>query len=257
MPSFSTANTSRTPFGKNQYLRSTRGLGFESYTLADGTVPEVTIDGFTEKYLQPGTVMARITSGGDTGKIGPYEPGAASSELVTIARTGTVSGGTFTLSVGGETTAAIAYNATAAAIQTALELLDTVSAGEVVASGGPAGVADVVLTWAGRGDMPNITLTTAGLTGGGSYAATVTPGTEGGTGAASDGRQSTANIVGVLETFLPWQTKYRDVEVSVLYRGAVVQDWCMEMGASDAFVALTDATRDAMLGLPSLSLTFH
>ena len=257
MPSFSTANTSRTPFGKNQYLRSTRGLGFESYTLADGTVPEVTIDGFTEKYLQPGTVMAKITSGGDTGKIGPYEPGADSAEFATIAKTGTVSGGTFTLSVGGETTAAIAYNATAAAIQTALELLDNVEPGEIVATGGPAGTTDVVLTWSTRGDKPNITLATGSLTGGGSYAATVTAGTEGGTGAATDGRQSTANIVGVLETFLPWQTKYRDVEVAVLYRGAVVQGWCFEMGASDAFVALTDATRDAILANPGLSITFH
>lgn len=256
MPSFSTANTARTPFGKNQYLRSTRGLGFESYTLADGTVPEVTIDGFTEKYLQPGTVMARITSGGDTGKIGPFEPGAASSEFVTIAKTGTVTGGTFTLTVGGETTAAIAYDATAAQVLAALELLVNVEAGDIVVTGGPGGTADLVITWVGRGNQPNITLT-GSVTGGGSYAATVTAGTEGGTGTATDGRQDTDNIVGVLETFLPWQTKYRDVEVAVCYRGAVVQDWCMEMGASDAFVALTDGTRNAMLANPGLSLTFH
>lgn len=256
MPSFTKDNTARTPFGKNQYLRSTRGLGFESFTLADGTVPERTIDGYTEKYLQPGTVMARITSGPDAGKIGPYEPGAASAEVVTIARTGTVTGGTFTLTVAGETTAAIAYNATAADVQAALELLDAVEAGDLVVTGGPGGTNDLVITWVRRGNQPNITLT-GSVTGGGSYAATVTAGTVGGTGQATDGRQDTANIVGLLETFLPWQTKYRDVEVSVLYRGAVVQDWCLEMGASDAFVPLTDGTRDAMLADPRLSITFH
>jgi hypothetical protein len=256
MPSFTTANTPRTPFGKNQYLRSTRGLGFESFTLADGTVPERTIDGFTEKYLQPGTVMAKITSGPDAGKIGPYEAGDASAEIVTIARTGTVTGGTFTLSVAGETTAAIAYNATAAQVQAALELLDAIDPGELTVTGGPGGTADLVITWNSRGNKPNITLT-GSVTGGGSYAATVTPGTDGGVGAATDGRESTANIVGILETFLPWQTKYRDVEVSVLYRGAVVQAWCMEMGAADAFVPLTNGTRDAMLADPRLSITFH
>lgn len=150
MPSFSTANTARTPFGKNQYLRSTRGLGFESYTLADGTVPEQTIDGFTEKYLQPGQVMAVIASGGDAGKIGPYDPDA------------------------------------------------------------------------------------------------------------TDGREETDAIVGLLETFLPWQTKYRDVEVSVCYRGVAVQAWCFETETvTGDQIALTDTTRDLIQALPNIDLTFH
>jgi hypothetical protein len=149
MPSFEKNNTTRTPFGKNQYLRSTRGLGFESFTLAQATVPTQTIDGFTEKYIQPGTVMAKITSGPDVDKIGPVS-------------------------------------------------------------------AD-----------------------------------------ATDGRQTAANIVGVLETFLPWQTKHRDVEVAVCYRGAVVQTRCYQYAAGGGRVSLTNATRDAMAALPRISMTFH
>lgn len=66
-----------TPFGKNVYLRSTVGCKFESYTLAKDSVPAKTIDGVAgQKILQPGTVMAKITSGPDAGKIGPFQTGA-------------------------------------------------------------------------------------------------------------------------------------------------------------------------------------
>ena len=90
MPSFSKTNTTRTPFGKNQYLRSTKATGFESYTLAAATVPTQTIDGFTEKYLQPGTVMAKITSGPDVDKIGPFLAGATDGRQTTANIVGAV-----------------------------------------------------------------------------------------------------------------------------------------------------------------------
>lgn len=60
-------------FGRNEYLRSTVGNRFESYTCARATVPA---DADGNRVLQTGTVMAAITSGGDTGKIGPYSLGA-------------------------------------------------------------------------------------------------------------------------------------------------------------------------------------
>lgn len=50
-------------------------------------------------------------------------------QLVTLA--GTPTGGTFTLTYDGETTAAIDYNATAAAVQSALEALSNIGAGDV------------------------------------------------------------------------------------------------------------------------------
>ena len=65
-----------TPFGKNEFLRSTQDVKYEHYTVAHETVPEKTIDGSTQKILQPGTVMAKITSGDDIGKIGPFAAAA-------------------------------------------------------------------------------------------------------------------------------------------------------------------------------------
>jgi hypothetical protein len=78
MPTQSLGPNYRTPFGKNVYLRSTDPKPrTESYTCAKSTVPTVTIDGHTDqKVLQPGTVMAKITSGTDSGKVGPYDDAA-------------------------------------------------------------------------------------------------------------------------------------------------------------------------------------
>lgn len=70
-----------TPVGRNQYLRSSVGAKFESYTAAAGAFDTETYTnatGGTEslKVLQSGEVMAKITSGDDAGKIGPYQTGA-------------------------------------------------------------------------------------------------------------------------------------------------------------------------------------
>jgi hypothetical protein len=48
------------------------------------------------------------------------------NEKVTIAITGSPSGGTFTITYGGQTTGSIAYNATADVVETALEALSTI-----------------------------------------------------------------------------------------------------------------------------------
>ena len=67
-----------TPFGRNEYLRSTQDVKVDSYTVAAATIPARTIDGNAgQKILQPGTVMAKITTGGDAGKIGPYSTDTA------------------------------------------------------------------------------------------------------------------------------------------------------------------------------------
>lgn len=147
MPAFSKDQTLRTPFGKNQYLRSTQDVKFDSYTFAMGGIPTETIDGSTQKVLQPGTVLAKITSGADAGKVG-------------------------------------VFNST-----------------------------------------------------------------------ATDGRQTAANIVGINDTFLPWQLLERDVEVAAAYEGTVVQGWCFEYVAG-VRTALTNATRDAMVGAANLALLF-
>lgn len=148
MPSFNKGGSLRPPFGKNEYLRSTKGLKFESYTLAAASVTAESVDGISMKIAQSGEIMAKITSGGQAGKIGPFQAGV------------------------------------------------------------------------------------------------------------TDGRQTAANIVGVLDTFLPWELNERDAEVACLYDGAVVQAWCFERNAAGARIPLTNATRDAILSVPTLSILF-
>lgn len=148
MPHFDKGGTLRAPFGQNEYLRSTQDVKKDSYTFAKSGIPEVTIDGEAQKVLQPGTVVAKITSGPDIGKIGVFDSGA------------------------------------------------------------------------------------------------------------TDGRETLANIVGLNDTFLPWQLLERDVEVAVTYEATVVQAWCFEYVAGVA-AALTNTTRDAIVAAaPTRGLLF-
>lgn len=76
MSTFVKGGSTGTPFGRNEFLRSTQDVKVESYTVAASTVPARTIDGNAgQKILQPGTVMAAITSGPEAGKIGPFQAG--------------------------------------------------------------------------------------------------------------------------------------------------------------------------------------
>jgi len=149
MPSFAKGGTARTPFGKNVYLRSTQDVKYEPYTCAAASVATETIDGVTQKVLQSGEVMAKITSGGDTGKVGPFQASVA------------------------------------------------------------------------------------------------------------DGRQTLANIVGLNDTFLPWQLLEHDVEIAVAYEATAVQAWCFERNAAGARIVLTNTTADAMRSLKNMDIMFH
>lgn len=143
MSTFVKGGSTGTPFGRNEYLRSTKGRKTESYTVAASTITAKTIDGVAgQKILQPGTVMAKITSGADTGKVGPFQ--------------------------------------------------------------GQAGT-------------------------------TIT-----------DGRQLVANIVGLNNTFLPWQLMERDVEIAVDYECSAIQGWCKEYDNAGAELVLTNTTAAAM-----------
>lgn len=256
MPSFLVGPNLRTPFGRNHFLRSTKDIGTIGYTVSAASVPSVTIDTYTQKVLQPGVVLAKITSGGESGKVGPYKglTGAADEQqTVTIDATG----GTFTITYAGETTTALAWNATAAVVKTALELLGNINPGDVSVS-----LTGLVYTITFKGqyhnqNVPQVTTAAGSLTGGAgtATAATTVAGTPG-TGGATDGRGDPLNIVGINNTFLPWQLMDRDVEVAVLYDAVVVQANCFELNSSDAFVALTDDTAAQMVAKKSLDITF-
>ncbi len=100
-------------------------------------------------------------------------------EVQSLAVT-SASGGTFTLTYAGQTTAAIAYNAAASAVQSALEALSNIEVGDVVCAGGALGSAPVTITFGGSLDGLNVAQITAtsSLTGGGAAVAvtTSTPG---------------------------------------------------------------------------------
>jgi hypothetical protein len=145
-PAFIKGGGQRKPFGSNEYLRSTQDVKKESYTLAAATVPNETIDGVVQKMLLPGEVLAKITSGPDAGKVGPFMAGA------------------------------------------------------------------------------------------------------------TDGRQTAANIVGINDTWAPWQTMEHDITVAATYEATVVQAWCFERDAAGARITLTNTTIDAMRGTKGLSI---
>lgn len=149
MPSFTKGNSTWAPFGKNQFLRSTQDVKAESYTLASGSVPLETVNGVAnQKIIQPGEVLAKITSGVDIGKVGPFMAGV------------------------------------------------------------------------------------------------------------TDGRQTAANIVGICNTWLPWQLLERDAEVGAVYQATAVQAWCFERDAAGLRIALTNTTADAMRGGKKLQVNF-
>jgi hypothetical protein len=90
-------------------------------------------------------------------------------------------GGTYTLTYAGQTTAAIAYNANAAAVQAALVALSNLAPGDVVVTGGPGASADLVITFGGtlaKRNVAAITTNAASLTGG-AGTATITTATAG------------------------------------------------------------------------------
>lgn len=111
----------------------------------------------------------------DPGKTGASEAtglarqAVAENEVQTVTITGTPTGGTFTLTYSAQETAAIAYNATAADVQAALEALSNIDDGDVLCAGGPFPGTPVTVEFTGNLANTNVALMTAdstGLTGG-------------------------------------------------------------------------------------------
>jgi hypothetical protein len=93
---------------------------------------------------------------------------SGTNAVQTVTTTGTPTGGTFTLTFEGRTTATIAYNASAAVVQAALEALPNIGTGNVLAGGGPLPTG-VTLTFQNalqKRPIAPLTANYAGLTGG-------------------------------------------------------------------------------------------
>ncbi len=102
--------------------------------------------------------------------------GPGTNEVQTVTITGSPTGGSFTLTYDGQTTAAIAYNATAAALKSALVAATNLTSNDLTVV--LASNVYTVTFNVGR-DVPQMTATSS-LTGGTSPAATVATSTAGG-----------------------------------------------------------------------------
>lgn len=127
------------PFGSNQ---SFEGLAMRY--IRDYDFRNVQDRGMVDLYCGTNTVVDGLVS-----------------EVQTLTPTGTISGGTFTLTCRGYTTSALPFNATAAAIAAALSALPGVFA---TATGGPISTTAVVVTFTDSGDVAQLVVNSS-LTG--------------------------------------------------------------------------------------------
>lgn len=107
--------------------------------------------------------------------------GTPTNEVQTVTITGTPTGGSFTLTFSGQTTAAIAYNAIAGAVETALLALSNLASGDVTVTGGPGPGTPYVATFGGNYAATDVPVMTAAgsFTGGTTPAVAVTTTTPG------------------------------------------------------------------------------
>jgi hypothetical protein len=156
----------------------------------------------TDRKMKSGIPLGKLTA---SGLYAPYN--AVSNEVQTLTVTGAPTGGTFTITWSGQTTAAIAYNATAAAVQTALEALSNIAPGDVVVTGAAGG--PWTLTWGGTqlGEDVAAPTTTESFTGGTSPDITIATTTAGGATPSADGADVFLGFLFTEVAFSPTATK--------------------------------------------------
>lgn len=138
---------------------------------APDTLKRGTISDF--QVCTPDPNVMEFAMGGDV-----ISSGAEVAEVQTITITGTPTGGTFVLSLDGETTAPIDFDATNSEIDSAIEALPNVATGGVTVTGSVGGPFTATFS-TDMGNVPQMTADGSALTGGSSPAvnvATTTPG---------------------------------------------------------------------------------
>ena len=216
----------------------------------DAFLGAVTFSGDYEFYTRLHGIRTLIYHAFGTKIAGP----AGVNEVDTITKTGTWSGGTFTLTFNAQTTAAIPYNADAGAIQDALVNLSNIAKYEVTVSGGPLYTTAIVIrldgTLAGT-QATGVTIDTTNVTG-------TTPG-------ANVVRTVTglSNLAGYRDIFVPSDTAslpFLAIEENVgggldvfRYRDGVVNSLSFEvdangyfMGTANVIARLQDAQASAL-----------
>jgi hypothetical protein len=156
------------------------GVGFDSLIADQDIIAD------TEDFYLQNTGVAEVAGGFAVGTVlyVNSSTGALQSDNVTDEVQALVvdaTGGTFTLTFSGQTTSAIAYNASAATLQTALEALSNIGVGDVTVAKPSAG--NWTITFGGALADTNVAqmTTNAGSLTGGASTAVVTTTTGGGT----------------------------------------------------------------------------
>ncbi|MFY1588986.1 hypothetical protein ACN267_31350 [Micromonospora sp. WMMD734] len=183
---------------------------------------------YPDGNIPDGACLALVTA---TGRHAPY--GGSSEEVQTLTVTGTPTGGTYTLTYSGQTTAAIPYNATAAQVRTALEALSNIGAGNVTTAGGAHPGTPITVTFTGTLANTNVAQMTAnsgGLTGGSSPTVTPTTTTAGGADLGTGGTETAKGfLLGDKQV-----RAGRHVAAALYYRGRVYEDLLPSNGGFDA-----------------------
>jgi hypothetical protein len=160
------------PDGSNVRPAFTFGTGYTG-GLAEETIRNV----FQSFNFGFSRTAAPSIGGGGYGRALDLSAALGVNELVTITPSGTWSGGTYTLSFGGQTTAGIAVAASPATAKTAFELLSTVGAGNSSFGGAALNAGAMTITFVGtkaNTDVGAVTISTASVTGGGTATVVVT-----------------------------------------------------------------------------------
>ncbi len=206
-------------------------LGSAHGTTATRTIT-LDVSAFTEGthypngFIPSGTVLSELASG----LFGPYAGRTAEVQTVTI--TGGPTGGTFTITLEGDTTAGIAFNATAATVQAALEALPGVDPGDLTVTGSAGGPYTVTFN-TGGGNVAQMTASGASLTGGTSPAAAVATSTQG----ASAGTGGSQTPAGHLFNTIPVRSgQTTDVGAPLLEHGFVRVSKLPTNSGYDAYV---------------------
>lgn len=214
-------------------------LGSAHGTTATRTIT-LDVSAFTEEthypdgFIPSGTVLALLSNG----LFGPYAGRVAEVQTVTI--TGSPDGGTFTLTYEGATTAAIAFDATSAAVRVALEALSSIDPGDITVTGAAGGPYTVTFV-GGGGNVPAMTASGASLTGGTSPGVTIATTTAG----ASTGTGGSESPVGHLFNSTPIRSgQTTDVGAPLFEHGFVRISKLPANSGYDAYVktALTAIT---------------
>ncbi|MDR3710261.1 MAG: carboxypeptidase regulatory-like domain-containing protein [Capsulimonadaceae bacterium] len=143
--SLTSANSTLNVSANRQYLffarQASSGSPFGiSYLRADETSPGLTVTAALPSNCASSPATAAILDCEGQNNSQASENYTSDSggwvKLITLTN---VTGGTYTLTFGGQTTGAIAYNATAATVQTALAALSTIGTGNVAVTGNAGG----------------------------------------------------------------------------------------------------------------------